>query len=216
MLTMKHNHNHKNYPHIFDIHSGHGHYHSHLVKRRVLKKNCFPGGAAAGAQEQGGVQVWHVVAALRVWKRSSWWCGSAVGASHAWVRKVKTCYFKPMSGSNNNALMFTICSLFAVKINHWFVFAGSMELMVMKMITPMVMRWRRLMSWTHSVWLEWGLDWIRTAVLGDLFVPGCTLHHLGSIVGAANIKSEFFWPTTSIKKHPVANISPLLAVTLGR
>ena len=51
---------------IFDIHHGHGHYHSHLVKRRVLKKNRFPGGAAAGAQEQGGVQVRHVVAAFRV------------------------------------------------------------------------------------------------------------------------------------------------------
>ena len=42
---------------IFNIRHGHGHYHSHLVKRRVLKKNRFPGGTAAGAQEQGGVQV---------------------------------------------------------------------------------------------------------------------------------------------------------------
>ena len=49
---------------IFDIR--HGHYHNHLVKRRLLKKNRFPGGAAAGAQEQGGVQVRHVVAAFRV------------------------------------------------------------------------------------------------------------------------------------------------------
>ena len=51
---------------LFDIHDGHGDYHSHLIKRRVLKKNRFPGGAAAGAQEQGGVQVRHVVAAFRV------------------------------------------------------------------------------------------------------------------------------------------------------
>ena len=52
---------------IFDIHHGHGHYHSHLIQRSLLlKKNRFPGGAAAGAQEQGGVQVRHVVAALRV------------------------------------------------------------------------------------------------------------------------------------------------------
>ena len=51
---------------IFDIHHGHGDYQSHLVKRRMLKKNRFPGGAAAGAQEQGGVQVRHVVAAFRV------------------------------------------------------------------------------------------------------------------------------------------------------
>ena len=119
-----------------------------------------------------------------------------------------------MSGSNNDALMFAICSSVAVKINHKvhrFVLAGSKELMAMKMITQMVMRWRRLMSWTHSVWLEWGLDWIRTAVLWDLFVPGCTPQHLGSILGAANIKSEFFWPTRSIKMHPAANIWLVLA-----
>ena len=46
------------------------------------------------------------------------WLSCWSSASFAWIRKVKTCYFKPMSGSNNNALMFTICSLFAVKINH--------------------------------------------------------------------------------------------------
>ena len=82
------------------------------------------------------------------------WLSCWSSASRAWIRKVETCCFKPMSGSNNNALMFTICSLFAVKINHKvhrFILAGSMELMVMKMITPMVMRWRRLMSWTHIV-----------------------------------------------------------------
>lgn len=117
-----------------------------------------------------------------------------------------------MSGNNNNSLMFAICSSFAVKINpqvHRFVLAGSMELLAMKMITKMVLRWRRLRSWTHSVWLEWGLDWIRTAVLGDLFVPGCTPQHLGSIVGAANIKSEFFRPTKLIKMHPAAKIWPV-------
>ena len=136
------------------------------------------------------------------------WLSCWSSASHAWVRKVKTCHFKPMSGSNSNALMFAICSSFAVKINkvHRFVLAGSMELMVM--------RWRRLMSWTHSVWLEWGLDWIRTAVLGVLFVPSCTPKHLVSILGAANMKSEFSWPIRPIKKHPAANIWPMLAVTL--
>ena len=82
------------------------------------------------------------------------WLSCWSSASSAWIRKVKTCYFKPISGNNNNALMFAICSSVAVKINHKvhrFVLAGSKELMAMKMITQMVMRWRRLMSWTHSV-----------------------------------------------------------------
>ena len=226
MVTIKHNHNHKNSPHKKD--------HDHLWYPPWPWSLSQPPGQEEAAEEEP-----------LPW-RSSRWCsgarrspsltcsGSPQGlkkellmmwlscwssASSAWIRKVKTCYFKPISGNNNNALMFAICSSVAVKINHKvhrFVLAGSKELMAMKMITKMVMCWRRWMSWTHSVWLEWGLDWIRTAVPGDLFVPGCTPQHLGSILGAANMKSEFFWPTRPSKKHPVANIFPLLAVTFGR
>ena len=116
MVTMKHNHNHKNYPHKKD--------HDHLWYPPWPWSLSQPPGQEEGAEEEP-----------LPW-RSSRWCsgarrspsptcsGSLQGlkkellmmwlscwssASSAWIRKVKTCYFKPISGNNNNALMFAIC-----------------------------------------------------------------------------------------------------------
>ena len=159
MVTIKHNHNHKNSPHKKD--------HDHLWYPPWPWSLSQPPGQEEGAEEEP-----------LPW-RSSRWCsgarrspsptcsGSLQGlkkellmmwlscwssASHAWIRKVKTCYFKPMSGNNNNALMFAICSSFAVKINH------KVDLFLQAQWSWW--RWR----WSRKWWCVGGGGWVGLTV----------------------------------------------------